>query len=397
MKKTTLSIGAPIELRDLLSAFSHFLRPGNAEGEFQAVIGRFSGKESVYFVNSGTTAFYVILQALKKLHGGNEVILPAYTAPSLVLPIKKAGLKTVLCDISMETHNMNLAALSDAISSNTLCVVPVHMFGLPLDMPALVNLCGNHSLFVVEDAASSMGSCLKGRQTGTFGDVGFFSFNRGKNFTTFSGGCIVTDDQELEKAIEDECSKLDLPSKAEQALVLMKLALLYLAFKPGPYTLLKGVVSKFKYQHLHQDFSVSRYNEFQAALGLSLWRKTEDMFGSRTRNSMYLLKALEGKDHLRLPRWPDASETVFNQFPIVLEDPNVRDSLHLRLNAQGIESTVLYPYPVHLCYDIGYERSEDLFPNAAYLSKRLLLIPVHPLVKRKALDKAIQILESFPF
>jgi len=396
MNKTTLSIGAPIGLRDIWIACSRFLFPGNAEGEFEASIARFSGKKSVYLVNSGTTAFYVILKALKKLCQGDEVILPAYTAPSLVLPIKKAGLKAVLCDISMETYNMNLAALGDAISSNTLCVVPVHMFGLPLDMPALLELCGNHSLFVVEDAASSMGSRLKGRQTGTFGGVGFFSFNRGKNFTTFSGGSIVTDDQELDEAIEDEYRKLKHSSRAEQALVLMKLALLYLAFKPMPYTLLKGVASKFKYQHLHQDFSVSRYNGFQAALGVSLWRKMEDMFGSRMRNSLYLLQALENNDRVRLPRWPDASEPVLNQFPIVLQDPKMRDSLHLRLNAQGIESTVLYPYPVHLCYDIGYERAEDLFPNAAYLSKRLLLIPVHPLVKMEALDKAIEILKSSP-
>jgi len=392
MKNIALSIGAPIEINNLLAAFSHFLLHRDAQRQFATGIARFLGKKNIYFVNSGTTAFYLILKALKKFQRGEEVILPAYTAPSLVLPIKKAGLKTVLCDISLETFNMDLAALPGVVSPNTLCIVPVHMFGLPMDMGALLQLFEVNSIYLVEDAASSMGSKFRGKQTGTFTQAGFYSFNRGKNYTTFCGGCIVTDDTEFNGVLRDELRLLHFPSKIEQFLLLAKLFGLYLAFKPAMYTFFKSVISRFKYERLHHDFSVYLYNGFQGAFGMSLLTRMDDMFERRRKNGIHLYQALQGTNAIKLPSWPEDSEPVFNQFPILVEDPRLRNTLNAKLNSTGIESTILYPYPVHMAYNIGYDVSGDLFPNAEYLSKRLLLIPVHPLVEREALDRAVDII-----
>jgi len=86
--------------------------------------------KNVLLTNSGISAFYIILKALKNISGRSEVILPAYTAGSLIVAIRKAGLKPILCDISLEDFNLNENYLADTISSKTLAVVGVHMFGI---------------------------------------------------------------------------------------------------------------------------------------------------------------------------------------------------------------------------------------------------------------------------
>jgi dTDP-4-amino-4,6-dideoxygalactose transaminase len=366
----------------------------HAENIFADRIANYYNKRFVYLVNSGTTALFVILQALRKFEKGNEVILPAYTAPSLVLPIQKADLKPVLCDISLETFNMDLGRLHEVLSPDTLCVLPVHMFGLPLDMFALKKIVNRYSTYVVEDAASSMGSELEGIQTGTFGNAGFMSFNRGKNLTTFCGGCIITNDEVLAGAIEDELKIMPKHSIIGQSLLYMKLAALYLAFKPALYSCLKSLICKFKYQHLHHEFTSYHYYGFQAELGKRLLAKADNIFKSRRLNSEYLFQALKDEEKLKLPSLPNNADPVFNQYPILIKNPKMRDAVHANLNAAGIESTILYPHPVHLAYDIGYELSENLFPNASYLAKRIILIPVHPLVNRTALAKTVLIIKN---
>ena len=91
----------------------------------------------------------------------------------------------MLCDISLKTFNMDTQSLEKCINENTLCVVPVHMFGLPMNMEDVMQIAQQHSLFVVEDAASSLGTTIHNRPTGVFGDIGFYSFNRGKTSLPF--------------------------------------------------------------------------------------------------------------------------------------------------------------------------------------------------------------------
>src|SRR5574337_612708 len=178
MRLLTPSAGTPVSLSDISQGFLSSLNQSTTT--FESVIKSYTNKKYCYFTNSGTTAFYIILKALKTISTKTEVILPAYTAPSLILPIKKAGLKPVLCDISLKTFNMDIQSMNKCINENTLCFVPVHMFGLPIDMESIVTI-SQQPLFVVEDAASSLGTTIDNRPAGIFGDIGFYSFNRGKN------------------------------------------------------------------------------------------------------------------------------------------------------------------------------------------------------------------------
>jgi len=391
MKYRTPSAGTPVSFSDILGGLvSSFAQPITT---FEKVIKTYTNKKYCFFINSGTTAFYIILKALKTFSVKTEVILPAYTAPSLILPIKKAGLKPVLCDISLNTFNVDIPSLAKHINGNTLCIVPVHMFGLPVDMPAIGEIAHRHSLFVVEDAASSLGTTLGPHPTGTLGDIGFYSFNRGKNLSTLSGGCIVTDRDDIAKAIESQClslQKLALPSEIKIAVKLIALAI---AVRPIFYTLLYNFISKLKYTTLHTDFDCFSYTKFQAGVGCKLFDHAAGIFNKRYDHTLFLFDMLGKSQGIRLPELLPQTVPVLNQFPILFDDENTKEHLFNRINEAGIETTKLYPEPIHRVYNL-YDLKKDPFPNATYFSRHLLLIPTHPIITIEKLSIITNIIKK---
>jgi perosamine synthetase len=381
------SIGTPVGFQDILNG----LLSKRALGKFARTIAEQTKRKHILLANSGTAAYFLILKALQRLSNKSEVILPAYTAPSLILPIKKAGLIPRLCDIDLKTFNMDLKALPKIVSDDTLAVTLVHMFGLPqwFESPKHEKeLC--KSSFIIEDLASAHGSTIYGRTVGSFGDVSFVSFNRGKNFSTLSGGVIATDREDIYRLVMEEGKRyLREPAFMAKLDIVLKAIALSLAVRPWFYTIFRGFIAQFKYQGLHDDFSIHAYTRFQAGMGDSAFQKAPFIFDKRFKNGLYLHRALSGMDGITIPAIPDGSIPAFNQFPLIIEDPSKRDIVLHALIKEGIESTILYPQPIHEIYDLGYNRKNDPFPNATYLSKRIILIPTHPFVKRRHLRRAV--------
>lgn len=392
MKLLTPSAGTPVSLSDIFQGFLSSFNQSTTT--FESVIKTYTHKKYCYFTNSGTTAFYLILKALKTTSKKTEVILPAYTAPSLILPIKKAGLKPVLCDISLKTFNMDTQSLEKCINENTLCVVPVHMFGLPMNMEDVMQIAQQHSLFVVEDAASSLGTTIDNRPTGVFGDIGFYSFNRGKNLSTLSGGCIVTDREEMAAAIKTECALLPELGLVSKLKIAMKLIALALAVRPFFYTIFNDLISKLKYTTLHTDFESFVYTKFQAGVGCALFEQASKILNKRYDHGVFLLDMLAHMKGIKLPELIPHTVPVFNQFPVLFRDENIKETAFTKINSIGIESTKLYPDPIHRVYDLGYDLDKDPFPNATYFSRRLLLIPTHPIMNIKKLSTIVNIIKN---
>jgi perosamine synthetase len=381
------SVGTPVGFKDILNGFYST----KACADFTGAIAKQTKRKHVLLANSGTAAYFIILKALQRLSNKKEVILPAYTAPSLILPIKKAGLIPRLCDVDLKTFNMDLNALSKIVSHNTLAVTIVHMFGLPQCFESSKHEEKfSRSSFIIEDLASAQGSTLNGRPVGSFGDVSFVSFNRGKNFATLAGGAVGTDREDIYRLVTDEGERylLEPPLQAKIGIIFKAIAL-SLAVRPWFYTMFRGVIAQFKYQGLHHDFAMHAYTRFQAGMGESAFKRAQFIFEKRFENGLYLHRAFSGVDGITLPAIPDGSLPAFNQFPFLIDDPSKRDSIRDALIKGGVESTILYPYPIHEVYDLGYDRNTDPFPNATYLSKRLILIPTHPFVEKRHLNKAV--------
>jgi len=271
--------------------------------------------------------------------------------------------------------------------------MPVHMFGLPFAIDKFIDeikgLQNEQGFYIIEDAASSFGTMRKnGKYTGTFGDIGFFSFNRGKNLSITTGGAIVTDDDRLSAIISEEIRNLPRLDTNGRLILFLKTVGLSLAVRPWFYTLFQPFISKFKYMTLHQDFDSFQYTDFQRALGISLFRKANNIFHRRMENGLYLVKALKDMMGIRLPVLPDNWQIVFNQFPILVEDEWKREKALHEIYKTGVEATTLYDKPIHLIYE-GNNFDVDPFPNATYLSRRLILIPTHPLIEIKNLKKVV--------
>ena len=340
---------------------------------------------------SGTSAIYATLRALRKHSDKTEVVLPAYTAPSLILPIRKAGLTPVLCDISPETLNSGSQEMLPCVTSNTLAIMPVHMFGLPTDVPQMNQHLKNTNVFTIEDAASAMGAEIDGIPVATQSDIGIYSFNRGKNLSTFTGGAALTNREDLIADIDAEINTFPHPNLKYALKIRAFSVALSLVVHPLGYSLLHPLASKFKYTSLHTDFHTWAYTHYQARLGLRLIRKLEHFTNKRAQNAQYLIQSLSDIDGVKLPQVLANSRPAYNQFPILLPDETTRETVHQAILQTGLEATLLYPDPIHRLYpDIWDGQGADPFPNATTVSKRILLLPVHPLVPQKALAKATE-------
>ncbi|MDO8141977.1 MAG: aminotransferase class V-fold PLP-dependent enzyme [Candidatus Brocadiales bacterium] len=392
MKLLIPSAGTPVSFTDIAQGLTSSFN--QSAKTFESVIKAYTNKKYCYFTNSGTTAFYVILKALKTISRKTEVVLPAYTAPSLILPIRKAELKPVLCDISLKTFNMDIQSIERCINKNTLCIVPVHMFGLPMNMEDVMKIAQQHSLIVVEDAASSLGTTIHDRPTGIFGDIGFYSFNRGKNLSTLSGGCIVTDREDVASAIKTECGLLPELGLVSKLKITAKLIALALAVRPLFYTIFYDLISKLKYTTLHTDFDSFTYTKFQAGVGCALFKQASKILNKRYDHGMFLFDMLAHLKGIRLPELIPHTVPVFNQFPVLFNDENVKEACFEKINGSGIESTKLYPDPIHRVYNLGYDLDKDPYPNATYFSRRLLLIPIHPMMNIEKLSMIVNIIKE---
>lgn len=146
--------------------------------------------------SNGSAALDIAVAALK-LGPGDEVILPTFTIISPALSIVRAGAVPVLVDSDPLTWNMDVKQIESKITPRTRAILVVHIYGLPVDMDPVIELCNQYNLFLIEDAAEMHGQTYKDRKCGSFGDISTFSFYPNKHITTGEGGMVVTDNSEL--------------------------------------------------------------------------------------------------------------------------------------------------------------------------------------------------------
>ena len=398
MKILMPTAGTPYRFSDLFFAKLGLFQSKKVFEKFSGILKHYFDVENIAFVNSGTTANFIIYKILKDLRKRDdqvEVILPAYTAPSLLLPIEAAGLKPILVDIEQATFNLDVSKIKEKLNSKTLTIMPIHMFGLPCEVDSLFVITKDTDIFIVEDGASALGSTDNDCHIGTRADFGFYSLNRGKNVSTLAGGIITWKDSSLAGSFDKYIGELTALPAHSQFIMFIKFVALSLAVRPFTYTLLNPIVAKFKYTTLHTHFDSFQYTKMQAALGINLWKRIEYLDQKRVDNGLRLLEIFSDKAGFRIPAIPDNSKVAFNQFPVVVEDLEKRSLIIEQLKQAGLESTTLYDHPLHHIFPELNESGNDPYPNATYLAEHLLLIPPHAQINSKILANVKKVVDKF--
>jgi perosamine synthetase len=164
--------------------------------KFEKSLADFHKSQNAITTSSGTTAIHLALAALD-IGPGDEVIVPDLTFAATINAVIYTGATPVIVDVDETSYNVTANHIKSAITKKTKAIIPVHLYGMPCDMPSIMKLAKDHDLFVIEDCAEALGATFADKLVGTYGDVGCFSFFGNKVVTTGEGGACITNNNQL--------------------------------------------------------------------------------------------------------------------------------------------------------------------------------------------------------
>ena len=325
----------------------------------------------VFLVSSGTAALKLTLEALSSFSDATEVVMPAYTCFSVPAAALQAGLRPVLCDIDETTFDIDHALLPQTLTKRTLCVIAHHLFGIPSNIERTNALCRKRGVFVVEDAAQAFGGRRNGKPLGTLGDVGIFSFGRGKNVTCGSGGVIVTRSDRIAEAIAARFRSLPSPGWLESITDFVSTVLMVVFIRPWLYWIPEALpFLGLGTTVFPQDVPIKRLSGFKAGL-LRNWRS-------------YLTRSNDGRSNtvgdlgrcLPMPLTSGKPQPLL-RLPLLTSDQAAKTRLHLLSRMRGLGLSAAYPTAINEIPEIRARFAGQQFPSAAKIASRLVTLPTH--------------------
>src|SRR5438067_3961121 len=291
-------------------------------------------------LNSGTSALHLALLTAG-IGPGDEVITTANTFIATVEAISYTGATPVFADIDPATDNIDPAAIEKAISKKTRAIIPVHLYGRPVDLDSITAIASRHRLLVIEDACQAHGARYGGKWVGAFGHAAAFSSYPGKNLGAYGeGGALSTNDDDVAKLARS------LRSHGESA----------------------------RYLHKYVGYNY-RMDGFQAAV-LNVKMKYVDQWTDKRQACAELYRRLLHDAEVRLPEDPAGAECVYHLFVAYVEN---RDRVRAELEKMGVQTAVHYPKPVHLQEAFAHlEQGQGSLPFTERASEQVLSLPLFP-------------------
>ncbi|MCC7430981.1 DegT/DnrJ/EryC1/StrS family aminotransferase [bacterium] len=318
---------------------------GETVKRFETKIANFIGTKHAIGVSSGSDALLISLMALD-LKQSDEIITTPYSFFATAGAISRLGAKPVFAEIDEKTFNLDANEIENKITSKTKAILPVHLFGQIAEMDKILEIAEKYNLKIIEDAAQAIGSEFKnGKQAGTFGTFGCFSFYPSKNLGCFGdAGLVTTNDDELAEKIKILRSH---------------------GSKPKYYN--KFIGGNFRIDAIQSAVLDVKLNY------LENWTKKRQE-NAKTYDELF--KATKLTEKITLPYTCKGNKHIFNQYVICLEE---RDKLMEFLKLNGIGSEIYYPVTFNNqeCFAyLGYKQGD--FPKSEKCAKTSLAIPVYP-------------------
>tara|TARA_B100001769_G_C22072581_1_gene577376 strand:+ start:138 stop:1235 length:1098 start_codon:yes stop_codon:yes gene_type:complete len=310
-------------------------------------IARYIGVKYAVSCNSGTDALHFALKSIG-IKKGDEVITTPFTFVSTIEAIMYLGAKPIFADINLSSYNIDREEILKKITKKTKAILPVHLFGNPVDIRSIKDEIGNDGIKIIEDCAQSFGAGINCQRTGSIGDIGCFSFYPTKNLGCYGdGGMITTNSKEFYENIKK----------------------------------LSNHGSTKRYYHDIVGYN-SRLDEIQAAI-LNVKLKYIDKFNlMRSKLASIYDENLKNQSEIILPKKDSCSFHVYHQYTI---NSKLRDKIQNGLKENDIGSAIYYP--ISLENQNVYKNIYEAAPiciNSNYLSKTCLSLPMYPHLKEES-------------
>ena len=329
---------------------------GSEVAGFEQDFAAHSGTAECIALNSGTSALHLALLAAG-VGPGDEVITVPFTFVASVAAVLYAGAKPVLVDIDPRSFTIDPAAIEAAITSRTKAILPVHLYGQSADMDPIMEVARRHGVVVIEDAAQAHGAKYKGRSAGSIGDMACFSFYPGKNLGAYGeGGAATTSNAAYARTIR----------------------------------MLRDWGQDRKYHHMLRGYNY-RMEGFQGAI-LRVKLRHLDKWTEARRAVVRQYNELLADCDVETPQEMAWGRHVYHVYTLRSDD---RDGLQAALTAEGIQTGIHYPVPVHLqpAYaDLGY--GPGAFPHAERAAKQVFSLPLYPELSSQAVVHVAEVVRK---
>lgn len=374
--------GTAVSPVDLLTWLGNLPRAQRAAEEFCGGIRARYAVPHCFLVSSGRAAMYMLLRTLVGLADARrcEVIVPAYTCYSVPAAIVRAGLRVRACDVDPRTLSYDLASLEQADFRRVLAVVSANLYGLPNDLPAIEALARRHGVFFIDDAAQSLDARIDGRAAGTFGDVGIYSLDKGKNITSIQGGVLVTHSDEIAGALGKVLSALPTAARGRTFFQAAQLAAYAAFLRPWLYWL----PARLPFLRLGEtvyttEYPVERYSPSLAPLATRLLGRIDTIAAERIKRAEAIQRELSNARGIRPLSLLPAAEPVYLRLPVVAADANARDHILRALERGRLGATTSYPKSIVDVPELQPHLAvvDSAFSGARRIASTLITLPTH--------------------
>ncbi len=309
-------------------------------------IAQYCGIKHAIACADGTDALLLALKAVG-IGAGDEVITPSFTFAATAEAIVLAGAVPVFVDIEPDTYNIDANLVEAALTPRTRAIMPVHLYGRPAALDKLAAMCARHRLKLLEDCAQSLGVRYQGKATGAWGEAGSVSFYPSKNLGAYGdAGMVLTNDDRIAQQVR----------------------------------LLRNHGSAKTYYHETIGWN-SRLDEIQAAI-LRIKFKRLDQCNGRRRWAAARYCELLGGSNVVLPQ--DDGNCNYHQFTI--RSPK-RDAIMQTLKAQGIDSRIYYPIPLHQQQAFAQYAPRAPLPHSERAAREVMSLPMHPYLNDAQIER----------
>lgn len=317
--------------------------------------------------------------------GRKEVIVPAYTCPSVVSAVLKAGLTPVLCDNNVDDFGFLCEELEEKLNKKTLAVIVVHLYGMPVKLDKIQALCRSNDTWLVEDAAQAFGGSFPGNpdvKLGLAGDAGFFSFGRGKPISILHGGLLTVKSRDIHGEALNLYGRMNGFSPFQSVNYCLSLGLYSLFSNPWLYWFPQRIPAlNLGGTVFEPEFEITSGNSLAMSLVCEMIDSVEKEKRVREDNSRWYFNNLQEFQWAGIrpaPVYP------YLRYPLLVTDGGVRNRILESLVSAGTGATGSYPTPLNMLPGLKEVLADEkVYKDAKQISASIVTLPVHSGVTEK--------------